>query len=95
MSSFHQEGSEQLNNYMKKTIRISVAINFGNHGKLIAVIMMEANDLATRLMCSAMKKKTCIFSRKKKDMYRCYIIATFIEIEYFLHPGKKTLLYNI
>jgi hypothetical protein len=86
MSSFHQEGSEQLNNCMKKTIRFSVAINFGNHGKLIAVIMMEANDLATGLMCSAMEKK---------DMHRCYIIATFIEIEYFLHPGKKTLLYNI
>jgi hypothetical protein len=66
MSSFHQEGSEQLNNCMKKTIRFSVAINFGNHGKLIAVIMMEANDLATGLMCSAMEKK---------DMHRCYICS--------------------
>ena len=53
MFSFHQEGSEQLNNCMKKTHGLSVAIDSGEQGKLTAMIMIN--------LCAQQIKKPLIY----------------------------------
>lgn len=63
-----------------------MAINFGNHGKLMAVIMMESDNLTTGLMCSAIKKKTCVDVISLQFSWK---------IEYFCILGKNSALQHI